>query len=118
MCVRNEDSVQVARNLDVMIDALATTGANYRFHVYVLSDTGWDQDIEAERGTFKRLEQRWRGILPVTYRRRDDNVGYKAGNIRDFCNRWGDQHDYALVLDADSLMSSASHLAHGTYDAK
>jgi membrane glycosyltransferase len=42
----------------------------------------------------------------VTYRLRVDNSGYKAGNIRDFCNRWGHRHDFALVLDADSLMSA------------
>ena len=44
--------------------------------------------------------------LPLTYRRRDVNTGYKAGNIGDFCARWGGEHDFALTLDADSFMSA------------
>ena len=43
----------------------------------------------------------------IIYRRRSDNVGYKAGNVRDFCARWGDQFNLMLPLDADSLMSGA-----------
>jgi membrane glycosyltransferase len=46
----------------------------------------------------------------VTYRRRLQNPGFKAGNIRDFCARWGAEHDFMLVLDADSLMSGAAIL--------
>src|SRR6185503_12995327 len=52
----------------------------------------------------------WRGRISLTYRRREANTGFKAGNIRDFCDRWGDQHDHALVLDADSLMTAEAVL--------
>ena len=36
----------------------------------------------------------WRARGPptrdrITYRRRTDNTGFKAGNVRDFCERWG-----------------------------
>src|SRR5690606_4411731 len=41
----------------------------------------------------------------ITYRRRTDNTGYKAGNVRDFCTRWGRDFELMLPLDADSLMS-------------
>jgi membrane glycosyltransferase len=34
------------------------------------------------------------------------NTAFKAGNIRDFCERWGNDHDFALVLDADSVMTA------------
>ena len=47
-----------------------------------------------------------RARLAITYRRRAQNTGFKAGNIRDFCERWGAQHDFAVVLDADSLMTA------------
>jgi membrane glycosyltransferase len=50
------------------------------------------------------------GRMAVTYRRREDNPGFKAGNIRDFCERWGADFDFMLVLDADSLMAPASIL--------
>jgi membrane glycosyltransferase len=44
------------------------------------------------------------GVL--TYRRRCENIGRKPGNIADWLARWGDDHDYMLVLDADSRMST------------
>ena len=44
--------------------------------------------------------------MPLIYRRREINTGYKAGNIGEFCARWGGEHDFALVLDADSFMSA------------
>lgn len=110
MCVRNEDAHEVARKLDVLVDSLVSTGAAAKFHIHVLSDSARDENVEVEREVFGRLQNRWQGILPVTYRRRDNNAGYKAGNIREFCERWGMRHDYALVLDADSLMAAESVL--------
>jgi membrane glycosyltransferase len=38
------------------------------------------------------------------YRRRFDNTARKAGNLAEFCQRWGGQYEAMLVLDADSLM--------------
>jgi membrane glycosyltransferase len=46
----------------------------------------------------------------VTYRRRTVNTGFKAGNIRDFCQCWGAEHDFALTLDADSFMTAEAVL--------
>ena len=110
MCVRNEDAAQVARHLDAMIEGLAQHAVADRFHVYVLSDSDWPEMLDSEAAVFAGLRGRWRGVVPVTYRRREDNTGFKAGNIRDFCDRWGDDHDYALVLDADSLMAAPAIL--------
>lgn len=109
-CIRNENVDEVARNLSVMLEGLAAAGVADRFHLYVLSDSTWKDVIAEEEETFEQLEGRWRGILPITYRRRNENPGFKAGNIRDFCERWGHLHDYALVLDADSLMSTQALL--------
>ena len=33
------------------------------------------------------------------------NLAFKAGNIGDFCMRWGKDHDFAIMLDADSVMT-------------
>ena len=38
------------------------------------------------------LADRFGTALGVTYRRREQSIGYKAGNIRDFCERWGSCH--------------------------
>jgi membrane glycosyltransferase len=105
-CIRNEDVEAVARNLSVMLEGLAAAGVADSFHLYVLSDSTWEDVITEEEAVLARLQDRWHGILPVTYRRREENPGFKAGNIRDFCERWGNLHDYALVLDADSMMST------------
>ena len=48
------------------------------------------------------------GRIPVTYRAAHVNTGFKAGNIWDFCERWGDQHEFAVTLDADSFMTAAA----------
>jgi len=34
-----------------------------------------------------------RGQIALSHRRRSDNAGFKAGNIGDFCGRWGKTHD-------------------------
>lgn len=106
MCIRNEDADAVCRNLDIMIGGLVERGVAGHFHAYVLSDSSWGEVIAEEPRIFERLSDRWSGILPVTYRRRMENHGFKAGNIRDFCDQWGDDHDFALVLDADSLVAA------------
>ena len=46
----------------------------------------------------------------LVYRRRAINTGFKAGNLRDFCARWGDDYEFMLPLDADSLMSAETIL--------
>jgi len=110
MCVRNESAEAVSRNLRVMMEGLAAAGVSQRFHIHILSDSTWGEVIAAEEEAFGQLKDRWLGVMPITYRRREDNAGFKAGNIRDICERWGGNHDYALVLDADSLMSTKAIL--------
>ena len=105
LCIRNELPDRMIRNLEPMLADLAASGFGDRFHLYVLSDTS-DSDIAArEEARFDLLTNRWRGRVAITYRRRDINTGYKAGNIRDFCERWGTQHEFAVTLDADSFMT-------------
>jgi len=105
LCIRNELPDRMIRNLEPMLADLAASGFGDRFHLYVLSDTS-DSDIAArEEARFDLLTNRWRGRVAITYRRRDINTGYKAGNIRDFCERWGTQHEVAVTLDADSFMT-------------
>jgi membrane glycosyltransferase len=85
------------------IDAL---GQCEHFHLYVLSDTS-DADLAAkEEAHFSELALRWRDRIAITYRRRTVNTGYKAGNIREFCEQWGSSHEFAVTLDADSFMTA------------
>jgi membrane glycosyltransferase len=110
MCVRNEAPDRVVRNLDVMIEDMERAGCAGRFHVYVLSDTSRPDIAVAEEKAFATLSQKWASRLPLTYRRRETNTGFKAGNIRDFLVRWGDAHDLMVTLDADSFMTASALL--------
>jgi membrane glycosyltransferase len=104
VCIRNENPEKVVRNLDPLLDGLAQAGAANLFHVYLLSDTSFPEIAAAEEICFAAFAAKWQGAVPVTYRRRVVNTAFKAGNIRDFCERWGSQHEFAVTLDADSFM--------------
>ncbi len=106
VCVRNEPPARLARGLTPMMEGLAAPGVGERFHLYVLSDSSDPAIAAAEEECFAALAQAWRDRIAVTYRRRPLNAGFKAGNIRNFCDRWGSRHDFALVLDADSVMTA------------
>jgi membrane glycosyltransferase len=110
VCMRNEDAARLQRNLAEMIAGLIATGAAPHLHFYLLSDTDEPGIAAAEESMTAQLAARFGTVLPVTYRRRPTNTGFKAGNIRDFCQRWGADFDFALVLDADSFMSPAEML--------
>ena len=110
VCIRNEIPDRVIRNLEPMMDGLVATGFADRFHVYVLSDTAAPDIALAEERSFDTLRTKWRDRMALTYRRRRVNTGYKAGNIRDFCNRFGHLHELAVTLDADSFMPAEAIL--------
>jgi membrane glycosyltransferase len=106
LCVRNELPARTIRNLEPMLEGIDASGYGERFHLYVLSDSN-DAGLAArEEAHFSELAQRWLGRIGVIYRRRTVNTGYKAGNIRDFCERWGGRHELAVTLDADSFMTA------------
>jgi membrane glycosyltransferase len=106
LCIRNELPDRMLRNLEPMMAGLAAAGVGGHFHLYVLSDTDNANIAAIEAARFDALNVHWRGTIPVTYRRRDINTGYKAGNITDFCERWGGNHDFAVTLDTDSFMTA------------
>ena len=106
LCIRNELPERMIRNLEPMLAGLDAAGCGERFHLYVLSDTSAADIAGSEETSFAALSSRWRGRVAITYRRRSVNTAYKAGNIREFCERWGSQHEFAVTLDADSFMTA------------
>jgi membrane glycosyltransferase len=110
VCIRNEPPERVARNLEPMLAELAACGAAEHFHIYVLSDTTDAILVAAEEARFAALTKTWRERVAVTYRRRTANTGFKAGNIQEFCARFGAAHDLAVTLDADSVMPASAML--------
>ncbi|MGH8620461.1 MAG: glucans biosynthesis glucosyltransferase MdoH, partial [Burkholderiales bacterium] len=110
VCIRNEGTARLSRNLHWMLEGLVATGESRWFHLYLLSDSNQPAVFAAEEKLAAELSDRFGTALTVTYRRREHSVGFKAGNVRDFCERWGHLHQYAIVLDADSVMTPKSML--------
>jgi len=93
---------------------LEASGHGEAFDIFILSDTT-DPDIWVhEEAAFKAARARSTNGPRLYYRRRPNNSGKKAGNIADWCRRWGPAYDYMIVLDADSLMTgqSLTKMAH------
>ncbi|NUB43325.1 glucans biosynthesis glucosyltransferase MdoH [Fertoebacter nigrum] len=102
--VYNEDPVTTFSRIAAMDMSLRATGTTAHIHFAILSDTR-DEGIAArERLWFLRLLRETAGEGRIFYRRRTVNKGRKAGNIEEFIQRSGAAYDYALILDADSLM--------------
>jgi membrane glycosyltransferase len=105
MTVRNEDPARAIRRLRTLKGSVDATGEGGAFSYFVLSDTSDPAVAAAEEAAVAA----WKGAdldaERILYRRRADNIGFKAGNVRDFCARWGKDYTLMLPLDADSLMS-------------
>jgi membrane glycosyltransferase len=111
LTIRNEDAARAFKRLRAMQASVEATGEAAHFDWFVLSDTTDAKLAEQEETQFAA----WRDADPATasrlnYRRRADNLGYKAGNIRDFCERWGAAYEFMIPLDADSLMDGETIL--------
>lgn len=106
MTLRNEDPERALKRFDVVRESLIATGQGHAFGWFVLSDTpDGTPAAEAEEAAFNAWKARRGDAEDLIYRRRTENIGYKAGNVRDFCERWGQEYALMLPLDADSLMS-------------
>jgi len=108
MTLRNEDPARAFLRLRTVKASLDATGFGERFAYFVLSDTNDAAVADAEERAFAH----WKAAEPhnarLIYRRRTDNTGYKAGNVRDFCATWGADYELMLPLDADSLMDGTT----------
>jgi len=90
---------------------LSATADAAQFSYHLLSDTS----VAAVAAEEERQVALWRAMRPdaaerVHYRRRLDNAGFKAGNVREFCARCVDDYDAMIVLDADSFMRAPAVL--------
>ena len=109
MPLRNEDPDASLARIRGLQDALTATPYGHHFTYHILSDT----DIEAVALKEEAGVAAWRRTRPETeihYRRREDNSGYKAGNIAAFLDDHVGQYDFFLPLDADSVMGAPSVL--------
>jgi membrane glycosyltransferase len=105
MPIYNEDTQRVIAGLDVIWSSLSAEPQHAAFDLFILSDTRKDEVAAAEDTAWRALVARHRAQGRIFYRRREHNTGRKAGNIADFVRSWGGAYEYAIVLDADSIMS-------------
>ncbi len=99
--IYNEAPEPIARAVRVMAEALEPDDD---VAIFVLSDTQDPLLAAAERRLFPPLAVSRSGV-EIRYRRRLRNTGRKAGNIGAFCHGAGRDYAFAVVLDADSLMT-------------
>ncbi len=101
----NEDANSSCAALAAMGEDLSRLGLAEHFDIFIVSDTNTKALLPAEMAAVHWLRGRLPGIMPVWYRRREQNTDRKAGNIREFISQWGNSYDYMVVLDADSLIA-------------
>ncbi|BEP63454.1 glucans biosynthesis glucosyltransferase MdoH [Variovorax sp. V213] len=110
MPICNEDVATVFAGLRATCESVATTGHARQFDVFVLSDSYNPETAAAERAAWEDLRAALADSpnqpqVEVYYRLRTRRTHRKAGNVADFCRRWGKDYRYMVVLDADSVMS-------------
>lgn len=110
MPVYNESSVSVFGNLWAMAESLKTTGQAKNFDIFVLSDTTNPKVWVEEEKMWFEAKQKMPEEINLYYRRRPKNISRKSGNIEDFCNKWGAEYNFMIVLDADSLLQGDTML--------
>lgn len=108
MPIYNEDPAAVRAGLAATARSLLAQGPADSFEIFVLSDTRDPDLLAAEQAALAGLQRELGAALPLHYRHRANNRGRKAGNLADFCRRWGRRYEFMLVLDADSRMDGES----------
>ena len=102
MPVYNESVEATFGRVRAMAQSIHEAGGGKWIDFFVLSDSNAFQG--------KRELAAWRQVaaeakIKVYYRRREQNIARKPGNIAEWVRRFGAAYENMLVLDADSLMS-------------
>jgi len=105
MPVYNEDPVRTTAGIDAIWSSLSQLPESRFFDLFILSDTRKDDIAEAEVAAWQGLVAHHGAQGRIFYRRREQNIGRKAGNIEEFVQNWGGAYEHMVVLDADSVMS-------------
>ncbi len=109
--IRNEDMAAVLPPLSRLLDGLEAAGAGDRFRLWLLSDTMDPAVAAAEEAAVAAFAASRAGrALPVQYRRRTRNTGFKAGNVMDWLDHHAVDAAFFITLDADSVMTPGAVL--------
>ena len=105
MPVCNEEVGRVIAGLRVMYESVRRTGRLPDCDFFLLSDSSDPNRWIEEEAAWLALTQQLGAQGRIFYRKRRGGINKKAGNLADFCRRWGSSYKYMVVLDADSLMT-------------
>lgn len=106
--VYHEDPAHIAGTIEAIAGDILALGRNQQFDVFILSDTRGDEAGAAEERVYRALARRLGDVVPVYYRRRLANTARKAGNIKDWVERFGAAYPFFIILDGDSVMSGVT----------
>jgi membrane glycosyltransferase len=110
MTARNENPARALAHLRVVMASIGETPQADRFDCFVLSDSTDPEVIAAEERAIAAWQTEPAAAGRVFYRRRERNVGFKGGNVHDFCEHAGRDYEFLLLLDTDSLMTAPAIL--------
>ncbi len=105
MPIYHESAEDVFAALAGMRESLAALPGGKAFEIFVLSDSRDPEVCADEERAFRRVAANSES-LPIYYHRRAHNEHQKAGNLAEFFETWGPRYEYAVTLDADSVMSA------------
>lgn len=103
--VHHEDPASIAGTITAIAEELEAVGQTKAFDIFILSDTRGEAAGMAEEAAYRELIERLHGTIAVYYRRRIEATARKAGNIKDWVERFGGGYEQFIILDADSVMS-------------
>jgi membrane glycosyltransferase len=103
---RNDNVEGVFARIKAIRKSLESTGFGAAFDYFILSDSSMPEPIAQEECAIASWQAEDPSVRErVVYRRRLTNLGFKAGNVTDFCTEFGKNYEFMVLLDADSLMS-------------
>lgn len=108
MPICNEEAGRVFEGLRAIYESIEAAGQLHAFEFFILSDSGDPNRWVEEEARWVRLTKELNARGRIFYRKRKVNTNKKAGNLADFCRRWGRRFRYMVVLDADSIMAGSA----------
>ena len=101
----NEEVGRVIEGLRAMYESVRSTGTLPDCDFFLLSDSNNPNRWIEEEAAWLALTRGLGATGRIFYRKRRGGINKKAGNLADFCRRWGGHYHYMVVLDADSIMT-------------
>jgi len=106
--VYHEDVPRVGAGIRTIWKSIVAAGLQDHCDLFLLSDSQDPDTVQAENELASSLST-WFGQLSGSSKsfsliRRSERHGYKAGNIAHFLELKGHHYEFALIMDADSLL--------------